>query len=446
MTDDSVKTDIISKAKKENVKFIRLQFVDIFGTAKNCAVTTDRLEEVLDEGLWFDGSSVEGFVRIHESDMIVMPDPSTFAVLPWDINGKKIGRFICDVQTPEGKPFEGDPRYVLKLALEEAKKMGFEYYVGPELEFHLFKMENGVTTKAEPGDGASYFDLDHLDTGAIVRKEAMMTLDDMGITGECSHHENDAGHHEIDLKYSDALTMADTVVTYKYVLKSIASKYELHASFIPKPIAGKAGNGMHTHQSLWKKGKNTFYDAKDDYNLSKTARYFIGGQLKRARGFAAITNPIVNSYKRLGAHEAPVHICWARLNRSALIRIPAIRPGRKDSARAELRNPDPSCNPYLAFAVILRAGLEGIKKKIEPPNPVEENVYQFNDNKLAKFYVNSLPRSLHNAITELDKDYLVREALGNFVYNKFREAKLKEWDSYRAHITQWELETYLPTV
>ncbi|MFQ6088020.1 MAG: type I glutamate--ammonia ligase [Candidatus Methanofastidiosia archaeon] len=447
MVDDSVKTKVISEAKKEGVKFIRLQFTDILGTPKNCAVTIDRLEEVLDEGLWFDGSSIEGFVRIHESDMIAMPDSSTFRILPWTVKDKKVARVICDIEDTKGKPFKGDPRYALKKMLKEATDMGYNYYIGPEAEFFLFKTENGFTTTPEPQDKAGYFDLDNVDLGTDIRKETMMVLEEMGIKSECSHHEVAVGQHEIDFVYQEALSMADTLVTYKYVLKKIASKYGMYASFMPKPIQGINGSGMHTHQSLWRREENAFYDENGEYNLSDIARYFVGGQLKHCRNFTAITNSLVNSYKRLiPGYEAPVYISWGRRNRSALIRVPSIRKGKKSSARIELRSPDPACNPYLAFAVMLKAGLDGIKKKIEPPDPVEEDVYHFDDRKLAKFYIKTLPNSLFDALLELDKDDVIKEALGSYICEKFTEAKRAEWESYRQSVSRWELDTYLPII
>ncbi|MFQ6075009.1 MAG: type I glutamate--ammonia ligase [Candidatus Bathyarchaeia archaeon] len=437
---------ILEICKKEDVGLIVLQFVDILGVAKSVTIPAEHLEEALDNGLGFDGSSIEGFVRIFESDMVAMPDPSTFRIIPWRPAEKKEARIICDIYRPGGRPFEGDPRFILKRVLGEAKEMGLVYNTGPELEFFLLKTEDGIKVRHVPHDVGGYFDLSPLDQASDVRRDAMFHLQDMGLDVEMSHHEVAPGQHEIDFKFADALTTADNVITYKNVIKAIATIHGLYATFMPKPFYGINGSGMHTHQSLYdiKSGKNVFFDPNDEYNMSRLAYHFIGGQLKYARAMSAVLAPTVNSYKRLvPGYEAPVYICWGRRNRSALIRVPEYFPGSEQAIRAELRCPDPSCNPYLAFAVMLKAGLEGIKRKIEPPEPVEEDVYEFDDRKLAEFYIETLPASLKEAIDELKNSKLMVGTLGDFSSNKYIEAKMQEWDEYRLRISEWELERYL---
>ena len=435
----------LEKIKDSGVKLIALQFVDIFGTVKGFTIPTEHLEEAL-SGVGFDGSSIEGFVRIYESDMLAIPDLTTFRVLPWRPHEKKEGRIICNLYRPGGKPFEGDPRYILKKALEEAEASKFIYNVGPELEFFLFKVDEAHQIKPAPHDTGGYFDLSPLNIALDVRREATFLLQEMGLDIEMSHHEVAPGQHEIDFKFTDALTAADNVITYKSVIKAVASNHGLITTFMPKPLLGIEGSGMHTHQSLYrmKTGRNAFFDPEDEYNLSKLAYHFIGGQLKHAREMSLVLSPTTNSYKRLvPGYEAPVYICWGRRNRSALIRVPEYHPGKEKETRIELRCPDPSCNPYLAFVVMLKAGLDGIKNKIEPPNPVEEDVYGFDDRTLAKFYIEKLPSSLGEAIEEFDKSELMREALGEFTFRKYLDAKKKEWDEYNIQVTEWELKKYL---
>jgi glutamine synthetase len=437
---------ILQICKKKDVRLITLQFVDILGTPKSVTIPTEHLEEALINGVGFDGSSIEGFVRIYESDMIAMPDPSTFHILPWRPTERKEARIICDIQRPGGEPFEGDPRYILKKVLKEAGDLGFIYNTGPELEFFLFKTENGLRVKKETHDIGGYFDYSPLDMASDIRREAIFNLQEMGVDVEMCHHEVAPGQHEIDIKFSEALRAADNVITYKNAIKATALAHGLYATFMPKPIFGQNGSGMHVHQSLFHKesGKNTFFDPKDEYNLSEVAYHFIGGQLKHSRSMSVILAPTVNSYKRLVVgYEAPVYVCWGRRNRSALLRVPTYFPEMENATRAELRCPDPSCNPYLAFAVMLKAALDGIKNKIKPADPVEEDVYEFDDGKLAKFYIKTLPASLDEAIREFEKSQLMKDTLGEFTYNVYLNAKKKEWDEYRLHVTQWELNRYL---
>ena len=435
---------IIAATGKNGVKFINLQFTDIIGNVKNVTIPVKHLPNALDKGVWFDGSSVEGFARIHESDMFLKPDIATYRVIPWYRGEEKTARLICDVYTPDGKPFESDPRYVLKKTLEEARKMGFVFNTGPELEFFLFKKDNG-DIKPLPHDKGGYFDLS-MDLAFEVRKDMVLALEKMGIDAEASHHECSYAQHEIDFRYDNALATADNAITFKATLKAIAQKHELHATFMPKPIFGINGSGMHVHQSLFdtRGRRNLFYDPSDKYKLSKTAYHYVAGQLEHVKGMAAILAPLVNSYKRLvPGYEAPVYICWAQINRSALIRIPRVSEGREKSVRCELRCPDPSCNPYLAFAVMLKAGLDGIRRKLVAPPPVEENVYDFDDSKLKRLNIDVLPHSLWEAIKEMKKSRIVQEALGRRLFEKYIEAKTSEWDDFRTHVTEWEIKRYL---
>lgn len=436
--------EVLREVKEKDIKFIVLQFTDIIGSVKSATIPAKRLEEVLERGIWFDGSSVEGFARIYESDMLLMPDPSTFCILPWEPENMRKARLLCDVYTPDYKPFEGDPRYILKRALQKAKDMGYTYNVGAEIEFFLFKMNDFPKPQPVPHDVGSYFDFSPRDQAAIVRSEIISLLHIMGIEMEMDHHEVSPGQHEVDIRYSDALTAADNVITTKYVIRAVAQAHNLHASFMPKPIFGINGSGMHTHQSLFTlDGRNAFHDSNDKYKLSKLAYHFIAGQLEHARALSAVVAPTVNSYKRLvPGYEAPVYICWGRINRSALIRVPAFPQGRESSTRIELRCPDPSCNPYLAFAVMLHAGLEGIEKGLWPPDPVEEDVYHFDDSRLKERYIRTLPGSLSEALDEMEKSELVKKALGEHTFRRFLEAKRKEWDDYRIRVTDWELNRY----
>jgi glutamine synthetase len=441
-----LETSVLQQCKKNDVRLITCEFVDILGTPKSVTIPMEHLEEALANGVGFDGSSIEGFVRIHESDMIAMPDPSTFRIIPWRPTERREARIICDIHRPGGQPFEGDPRHILKQVLKEAADLGFTYNTGPELEFFLFKTEDGYRVRKETHDTGGYFDYSPLDMASDIRREATFSLQAMGLDVEMCHHEVAPGQHEIDFKFSDALTTADNVITYKNTLKAIALNNGLYATFMPKPIFGENGSGMHVHQSLFHTatGRNAFFDPDDQYKLSDVAYHFIGGQLQHARSMSAILAPTVNSYKRLVVgFEAPVYICWGRRNRSALIRVPEYFPGMERATRAELRCPDPSCNPYLAFAVMLKAGLDGIKNQVQPPDPVEEDVYDFDDRQLAEFYIKTLPSSLEDALRELEASPLMTETLGNYTYNVYLNAKKKEWDDYRLDVSQWELNRYL---
>ncbi|MDN5292803.1 MAG: glutamine synthetase [Eubacteriales bacterium] len=435
------KEDILQIVRETGIKFIRLQFTDILGMLKNVAIPVEQLEKALDGELMFDGSSIEGFVRIEESDMYLRPDPDTFVIFPWRPRDGGVARLICDIYTADGQPFIGDPRYVLKRALSEAAKMGFTMNVGPEAEFFLFHVDNEGKPTVITHDRAGYFDLTPLDLGEDARRDMVLALEQMGFEIEASHHEVAPGQHEIDFKYSDALDIADKVVTFKFVVRTIAQRHGLHASFMPKPIFGIAGSGMHLNISLMKNGENAFYDPNAPMQLSETALYFIGGLMKHARAITAITNPTVNSYKRLvSGYEAPVYIAWSVQNRSPLIRIPA---KRGMSTRIELRSPDPSCNPYLAFAVCLHAGLDGIKNKIAPPPPCDRNIYEMTAAERQELGIGCLPEDLKEALDELEKDEVIKEALGPHVFSRFVEAKRIEWDRYRMQVHPWEIEEYL---
>ena len=433
--------DMIKQLVKENdIQFIRLQFVDIFGTMKNIAIAATELDRVLNNEQMFDGSSIEGFVRIEESDMYLRPDINTFAILPW-FKEYKIARMICDIYRPNAQPFDGDSRYILQRAINEAKEMGYDFFVGPECEFFLFQTEPNDVLTTNTTDQASYFDLAPIDNGEIARIDMVKNLIDIGFKIEAAHHESAPGQHEIDFKYSDALNAADNIVTFKFVVKTIAKKHNLHATFMPKPLNNEAGSGMHCNMSLFKDGKNAFYDPETKDGLSKEAYYFVGGLLKHAKGMTAITNPLVNSYKRLvKGYEAPVYIAWSFANRSPLVRIPV---SRGDGTRIELRHPDPSCNPYLALAVILTAGLRGIKEKIEPPNPIDKNIYNLTDEQLLASGIEKLPETLKDALDELMKDELIKDSVGSHIIHNYTKAKKIEWDEYTNYIHPWETERYL---
>jgi glutamine synthetase len=433
--------DVVEMIRKEDIQFIRLQFSDISGNIKNVEIPSQELEKAFEKGIMFDGSSIEGFVRIEESDMYLKPDVSTFAILPWTTNGSKSARFICDVYKPDGTPFDGDPRYRLKLIVEKARKMGFEAFAGPEIEFFVLPRDEKGFPQPTLLDFGSYFDLLPLDEVESLRSEVAVALKSMGIDVEASHHEVAPSQHEVDFRYGDLLKTADNTQTVKLVLKTIAIKHNLHVTFMPKPFFGINGSGMHTHLSLFKNGENAFYDQDSSDGLSKTLHHFVGGILKYAKEITAITNPIVNSYKRLvPGYEAPVNIAWSKANRSALIRIPA---ARKNSTRIEYRSPDPSCNAYLAFAVIVGAGLEGIEKKIEPPLPIEENIYAMSEEKRAEFKIDSLPGSLKEALEEMKNSELVKEILGDHIFKKFVELKRREWRDFSITVTDWEIRNYL---
>jgi glutamine synthetase len=409
---------------------------------KSFAITADELPEALESGMGFDGSSIEGFARIEESDMIAMPDPSTFVLLPWRADGEApVARMFCDVLTPQGENYAGDPRWALKRNLAEAAKLGFRFYVGPELEYFYFKNAQGVDVL----DRGGYFDLTPRDEAQDLRRETALALDAMGIKVEYSHHEVAPSQHEIDLKYTDALRMADSAMTYRLVVKEIALRHGLYATFMPKPLFGENGSGMHTHQSLFKGDRNAFYDAGDAYHLSDVGKSYIAGLLVHAREICAVIAQWVNSYKRLvPGYEAPVYISWARRNRSALVRVPMYKPGKEKATRAELRCPDPACNPYLAFAVMLGAGLKGVKEGYELPEPVEEDIFEMTDQRKSELGIEALPGSLGEAIACTERSEMVREALGDHVFEKFIANKRIEWDRYRIHVSQYELETYLP--
>jgi glutamine synthetase len=440
--------DVVEKAKADGVQFISLQFSDIQGTIKSITIPVGGLEEALDRGIWFDGSSIEGFARIYESDMVLKPDPTTYRVLPWSIPERRRARIICDLFRPDGTPFAGDPRTVLRRVLTRAEDRGLLFNTGPELEFFLFKKDGEFPTQPVPHDVGGYFDFSPRDEAQQVRSDIILSLEKMGMEVEASHHEVASGQHEIDFRYGDALSSADNAVTFKYTVKAIAATYGLYATFMPKPIFGINGSGMHTHQSMFDEaGNNLFYDPDDEYRLSKLAYSFIAGQLIHAKALAAIVAPTVNSYKRLvPGYEAPAYICWAQINRSALIRIPRYSPGRESSTRAELRCPDPSCNPYLAFAVMLAAGLDGIEKGMTAPPPVNEDVYDFDEDDLRERSIGVLPGTLGEALRALSDDAVIRDALGEHVYEAFLRAKQAEWDDYRIRITEWELQRYLETL
>ena len=431
---------ILNKAKELNIKFIRLRFTDILGMPKNVEIPVRELKKALDGEIMFDGSSIQGFVRIEESDMFLKPDYSTFTINPWE-EDKDVARITCDVYNPDGSPFDGCPRNNLKKVLEEVEEMGYSTNFGPEVEFFLFfrNEEGEATTKTH--DRGGYFDLLPVDLGEEARRDMVIVLEKLGFEIEASHHEVAPGQHEIDFRYCDALTAADRIMTLKLTGKTIALKHNLHVTFMPKPVFGINGSGMHTHISLLKNGKNVFYDPKGKCELSKEALYFIGGLLRHAKGFTAITNPLVNSYKRLTpGYEAPVYIAWSERNRSPLIRVPA---ARGEGARAELRSPDPSCNPYLAFAVILKAGIDGIKNQINPGEPVSQNIYTMSKEEKKSLGIESLPSTLEEALLELDKDEVVKSALTNHILKNYIEAKREEWEDYRIQVHQWELDRYL---
>ncbi len=433
--------DLIALSEEQGVKFINLQFTDVLGTPKNVAITVDQLPRALERGCMFDGSSIEGFVRIEESDMVLRPDPDTYTVLPWRQQGGRTARIICDICKTDGSPFEGDPRHVLKRALKQAADMGFSFNVGPECEFFLFQVDNNGVPTTITHDEAGYFDLAPIDMGEEARRDICLTLEEMGFEIEASHHECANGQHEIDFKYTDALRAADNIITFKAVVKTIAKRHGLYATFLPKPIYGIAGSGMHVNQSLFRDGQNAFFDAKDPFGLSPIACNYIAGLLSHIRGITAITNPLVNSYKRLvPGFEAPVYVAWATKNRSPLIRIPA---ARGEGMRIELRNPDPSCNPYLALSCMLTAGLDGIKHDMAPPASVERNIYAMTAQERSALGIKALPESLKEALDSMMADGLVVSALGDHVVTKFLHAKQREWEAYTTRVHQWELDQYL---
>ncbi len=436
------KEDIFRMVEEEDVEFIRLQFTDIFGVLKNIAITSSQLERALDNRCMFDGSSVEGFVRIEESDMYLYPDYDTFEIFPWRPQQGKVARLICDIYTPDGKPFEGDPRYALKKVIKKASDMGYIFEVGPECEFFLFHTDDNGYPTTTSHEKAGYFDLGPADLGENVRRDMVLTLEDMGFEIEASHHEAAPAQHEIDFKYDEALITADNIITFKLAVKTIAKRHGLYATFMPKPKYGVNGSGMHINMSLAAKdGKNIFTDTSDAHGLSKEAYHFIAGVMEHAKGMSAITNPLVNSYKRLiPGYEAPVHIAWSATNRSPLIRIPA---SRGNGTRIELRNPDPSANPYLAIAACLAAGLDGIERKLEAPASIDRNIFEMTDEERSEKKIERLPDNLYDAIEALKQDQVICDVLGPHILAKYTEAKLQEWDEYRASVSQWEVEEYL---
>ncbi len=433
--------DILTRVRDEDIHFIRLQFTDIFGQLKNVAITASQIEKALDNQVTIDGSSIEGFLRIEESDMRLFPDMDTFTVLPWRPEDGRAARLICDVHTPNGKPFEGDPRRVLKRALKKAEDKGYTFMVGPECEFFLFQTDEKGDPSTVTGDEASYFDLGPLDHGEDVRRDICLALEKMGFEIEASHHEVAPGQHEIDFKYADALKTADNIISFRLAVKLLARQNGLHATFMPKPIFGINGSGMHTNMSLFKDGRNIFFDEKDVKGLSKEAYGFIGGLLEHVRGMTAVANPLVNSYKRLvPGYEAPCYLAWSSSNRSVLIRVPA---GRGSSTRLELRSPDPSCNPYLTLALCLTAGMDGIERGLEPPRETPENIFAMSAAQREAKGILSLPGSLKDALDALRGDKLMMDALGVSVAEHYLQGKEKEWDEYRTRVTDWEVRKYL---
>jgi len=434
---------VLEQVKQDSIKFITLQFTDLLGVIKEVIIPVEELEGALTDGVWFDGSSIEGFARIQESDLFLKPDTATYAVVPWLAQDGVTARFICDIYCADGKPFEGDPRFILKQAAAEATKQGFEYNVGPEPEFYLFRADTDERTT--PIDYSSYFDLSSHE-GYKVIKKIVAALENFAIEVEASHHEVGFGQYEIDFRYGNCLDIADKVLTLKYCAKKIAQMFNLHATFMAKPVMGKPGSGMHVHQSLFdvKEKTNAFYDKQHKYNLSKIAFNFIAGQIKHINAMCAILCPTVNSYKRLvSGFEAPVYVTWAAMNRSALLRVPKWFKAKQNAARMEIRCPDPSCNPYLAFAVMLKAGLDGIKNDLQPPEPVEENIYELDGEMLVQKNIDLLPTSLAEALDALKKDRVLQEILGKHLFERYIDVKTKECDEFKKQVTSWEIETYL---
>ncbi|WP_252230087.1 type I glutamate--ammonia ligase [Clostridium sp. ZBS15] len=435
------KEDIMNLVKENGVRFIRLQFTDMFGALKNVAITDRQLEKALNNECMFDGSSIDGFVRIEESDMNLRPNLDSFVIFPWRPQQGKVARLICDVYKPDGTPFEGDPRYILKKAISEAAKLGYEMNVGPECEFFLFETDEYGKPTTKTQDSAGYFDLAPTDLGENARRDMTLVLEDMGFEIEASHHEVAEGQNEIDFKYGDALSTADNIMTFKLVVKAIAQKHGLYASFMPKPVFGINGSGMHVNMSLFKDGNNVFVDENDPNGLSKIAYNFIAGLLKNIKGLTAVTNPLVNSYKRLvPGYEAPVYLAWSCKNRTALIRVPAARGA---GTRVELRCPDPSSNPYLVLACLLQAGLDGIKNNLQPPAGIEANIFAMNDEERKAEGIDNLPNNLYEAVNFMKESNLAKEALGEHIYKTYVSAKAAEWDDYRTKVHDWEIENYL---
>jgi glutamine synthetase len=443
-SDPAARQAVLERIREEGVEFALLWFTDIEGHLKSFAITPSEIEDALDDGMGFDGSSISGFNAIEESDMVAIPDPDTFQLMPWKEGETKVARMICDVVTPDGEPYEGDPRHVLRRALERMSSLGFDRFnVGPELEYFLFKDQAGTETLDEGG----YFAMTSLDAATELRQETIHALESMGIPVEYAHHEVGPSQHEIDIRFAPALEMADHTVTYRLIVKEIAAKNGVYATFMPKPLFGENGSGMHTHQSLFAEDRNAFFDPEDRWHLSEAGKAFIAGQLRHAREIAAVFAQWVNSYKRLvPGYEAPVYVAWSQRNRSALIRIPLYKPGSEQATRAEIRCPDPACNPYLTFAALLHAGLEGIERGYELPEPMETNLYHLTAEQRRERGIISLPETLGEAIDELARSELARKALGPHIFDRYVELKRKEWDEYRVQLTRWEMERYLPVL
>lgn len=432
---------VLKECKEGGVEFIRLWFTDILGMLKSFSITIEELEEALEEGIGFDGSSITGYHDIQESDTIAMPDPQTFTLLPWRPTDRSVAKMYCDILNPDGTPYIGDPRYILKRQLKKAADKGFTFYVGPELEYFYFKNSSGTETL----DSGGYFDLTPLDVASSLRRDTILTLKDMGIAVELSHHEGSPSQHEIDLRYADALTMADAAMTYRLVVKEIANQHGVYATFMPKPMFGHNGSGMHTHQSLFTGANNAFFSPDDPNHLSDLAKHYIAGLLRHAKEISSILAQWVNSYKRLvPGYEAPVYIAWSTSNRSALVRVPHYKPGKETATRAELRCPDPACNPYLAFAVMLAAGMKGIEENYELPDEMTENLYELTDAQRKERGIESLPGSLGEAIEMTEQSELVREVLGDHAFERFLWIKKNEWNDFRVQVTQYELDKLLP--
>lgn len=437
----ATKEDLLELMRANHVRFLRLQFTDILGAIKNVEVPQSQFEKALNGDIVFDGSSIEGFVRIEESDMILKPDYNTFAILPWGEPENRVARLICDVYTADGKPFEGDPRWVLKRQIQAAAEMGYEMMAGVEAEFFLFQRGPDGKPTRTTHDSGGYFDLTPVDLGEVARRDMVTTLELMGFEVEAAHHEVAPGQHEIDFRYADALTTADDLATFKWVVRNIAWQHGLHATFMPKPIYGQPGSGLHTHQSLFRNGQNAFYDPDAEDQISEVMRWYVGGLLRHARSFCAVTNPLVNSYKRLvPGYEAPVSVAWSHHNRSPMLRIPA---RRGQGTRIEMRMPDPAANPYLALAVQLAAGLDGLRRRIQPPDPVDKNIFQLSVRDRRKYKVQELPRDLGEAVDLLKRSPFMRSVLGDLLYERFIEAKEREWQDYIAQVHDWEIEQYL---
>lgn len=433
--------DVLRLIDEHEIRYIRLCFTDILGKIKGMSVSQREIEQILDEGQGFDGSSVEGFARIEESDLMAVPDPITFRIIPWDISGERVAMMFCDITNPDGTPYAGDPRWVLKRNLADLTQKGWIFNVGPEPEYFYFANNE----QPQILDRSGYFDYDAIDLGSQVRKGTVAALEAMDIPVECSHHEVAPSQHEIDLKYQEALVMADFVQVYKFIVKEVAMQGDMYATFMPKPLAGENGSGMHCHQSLFKGGSNLFFDEKDEYNLSKMARHYVAGILRHVREFTLVTNQWVNSYKRLvPGYEAPVYVSWGRRNRSSMVRVPMYRVGKEVATRIELRSPDPATNPYLAFSCMLAAGLKGIEGKYDLPDPIEENIYHMSPARRDKLAIQTLPSSLHSATQEFEKSALMRETLGDHICDAMLLNKQMEWDQYRTSVSQYEIDKYLP--